>query len=62
MGDIVGRFLRKGSRRVYSTSFETAKGAKRAARAKAREAGTNYEAGTPFRHGAGYNVYIHKKK
>lgn len=66
MGEIVGRWLmgrwlKKGNHKTFSTQFETSAGAKRAAEQKAKKAGSGFEAGKPFRHGAHYNVYIHKK-
>lgn len=61
MGEIVGRWLKKGKHKTFSTQFETSTGAKRAAEQKVKKAGSSFEAGKPFRHGSCYNVYIHKK-
>ena len=53
MGTAIGRWLKHGSRQVYSESFATKEGALRIARAEARRRGANWEAGEPFHWGSG---------
>lgn len=67
MGIIVGRWLKDGKKIVFSTQFKTSRGAERIANRLANEALKTdknyvYEVGKPFRHGAYWNIYLHKIK
>lgn len=62
MGKIVGRYIKKGKHKIYSTSFKTKQGALRKGKQIAKKKGKNYTVGTPFRWGRGWMVYTHKKK
>jgi len=61
MAKIVYRKLKKGKKYVYDSSFKTKKGALREAKKQATKY-KSYDAGTPFRWGKGWNVYLVKKK
>jgi len=67
MGIIVGRWLKDGKNKVFSTQFKTARRAKIIANRLANEASKTdknhvYEVGKPFRHGAFWSIYIHRIK
>ena len=67
MGIIVGRWLKKGTKKLWTTQFNTARGAKRAAEVTAKTLGSVdrtsiYTVGKPFRHGEYWNVYVHVEK
>lgn len=62
MGEMVCRKAKKtGKKQIYDCSWPTKKGAERAAKSKAKKKGKNWIAGTPFRWGKGWSVYIRKK-
>lgn len=61
--ELVGRWIKKGRRKVYNTSFKTKEGAIRRAKQLIKEKQKKnqfWDIGKPFRWGKGWNIYIYR--